>query len=161
MDFEKGNLMILNGKNHDSRMVTVSSSLRAVFLKYKTQATYISDDDFLFHGYHGQQYPYTSVHSIFQDILNEAGITKPSGRHGPRIHDLRHVFAIRSLEQMEEKGYDLYTSLPILCKYMGHKSLTETEYYIKLTKSSYSKIIEAASAYAPKLFPYQEDRDYE
>jgi integrase len=44
---------------------------------------------------------------------------------------------------MEEKGFDLYTSLPILSTYLGHKSIVETEYYLRLVKENDESILKS------------------
>jgi integrase/recombinase XerD len=153
VDFERGNLMIWESKNHVSRMVTLSTSMKNVLDSYRTKMNYAFETDLLFQGYDGQPYSYQTVLYVFHQVLNNAGIPyRPSGKL-PRIHDLRHVFSIRALEQMHEKGYDLYTSLPLLTKYLGHRSVTETEHYVRLTKSSYCKITEAVSQNLIHLIP--------
>ena len=52
---------------------------------------------------------------------------------------------------MEALGYDLYVALPLLVKYLGHKSITDTEYYLRLTKGNHIKITNASSNLFPKV----------
>ena len=52
----------------------------------------------------------------------EAGIQPRSDAGRQRLHELRYTFCVRALEQMQEKGFDLYTSLPMLSRYLGHKT---------------------------------------
>lgn len=65
---------------------------------------------------------------------------------------LRHTFCVRALEQMQAKGFDLYTSLPLLSKYLGHKHITETEYYLRLLDEHFGEILAKAAAYQPMLY---------
>lgn len=153
VEFQRGNLMIWDSKNHVSRMVSVSASMTNVLREYREKIHFVGENDFLFHGYDGSQYSYTAVNNVFHKVLQDAGISRRASGELPRIHDLRHVFAIRALEQMQAKGYDLYTSLPLLSKYLGHKSIVETEYYIRLTQSSFSLLTRAVDSYSPDLFP--------
>jgi len=153
MDVEKGLISILDGKNHVGRNIVVSASMRCVLENYIRTRNSFGAEEYLFHGYDGRAYTYDTVRLAFHRILDNAGIQRrPSGKY-PRLHDLRHLFSIKALEQMAEKGYDLYTSLPILCKYLGHKSITETEYYIRLTQCRFVQLTNASSKYAPNLFP--------
>jgi len=156
VDFDKGNLYIWDGKNHVDRMISISTSMKRVLASYREKMMFFSADNYLFHGCDGQPYSYGVVRHVFHLVLSMAGISRrPSGNY-PRIHDVRHVFSVRALEQMERQGYDLYTSLPLLSKYLGHKSIIETEYYIRLTQSSFSRITDLAYSYSPHLFPRME-----
>jgi integrase/recombinase XerD len=47
--------------------------------------------------------------------------------HGPRLHDLRHTFAVHRLEDWYRQGADLGAKLPVLSAYMGHQSLAGTQ----------------------------------
>jgi integrase len=142
-------------------MICVSATMKQILEKYRNTITFVSDVDYLFHGYDGRPYPYETVNHIFRQVLVRAGIAPRASGKYPRIHDLRHVMAIRALEQMEQKGYDLYSSLPLLSKYLGHKTIIETEYYIRLTQSSFSRITAAADSYSPDLFPRLDGDHYE
>jgi integrase len=158
---EKGIIYITDGKNHVGRNVVLSFSMKLVLENYMSNMIFYGYDGYLFQGCDGRMYTANMARIAFYRILGMAGIRKrPSGKY-PRLHDFRHLFSVRALEQMAEKGYDLYTSLPILCKYLGHKSIIETEYYIHLTKDRFTQITHAASSYAPNLFPDAEVRAHE
>ena len=58
---------------------------------------------------------------------------------------------------MKEKGFDLYTSLPILSTYLGHKSVVETEYYLRLVKSENENIINKSKEYTKNLYGKKDD----
>jgi len=59
---------------------------------------------------------------------------KPAaGRVGPRVYDVRHVFAIRRLTQWYREGVDLHGRLPWLSAYMGHDNLLGTQVYLTAT----------------------------
>ena len=58
---------------------------------------------------------------------------------------------------MQTKGFDLYTSLPILSVYLGHKSIAETEYYLRLVKDDFKEIVNNKS-YNKNL--YRNDEAY-
>jgi len=153
VNIEKGTISLIEGKNHAGRNIVVSASMKRVLETYLQTITFCRNDEYLFHGYDGRAYTVCTARCAFHCILEKAGIRRRPSGNFPRLHDFRHLFAIRALEQMAEKGYDLYTSLPILCKYLGHKSIVETEYYIRLTQDRYFQLTGAVSKYAPNLFP--------
>lgn len=57
-----------------------------------------------------------------------------------RIHDFRHTFAVKNIKNAYENSNDIYSILPILMNYMGHSSLSSTEYYLKFTPDVYEKV---------------------
>jgi len=48
----------------------------------------------------------------------------------PRIHDLRHSFAVQVLRRSYLDGSDVQAKLPLLSIYMGHVSIVSTHYYL-------------------------------
>ena len=48
----------------------------------------------------------------------------------PRIHDIRHGFAVNALLRWYRQGLDVQTKLPLLATYMGHVSIVSTHYYL-------------------------------
>lgn len=61
-------------------------------------------------------------------ILNRKGIP-------PRIHDLRHSFAVNALLRWYNNGEDLMVKLPHLATYMGHVNIVSTQYYLSFVES--------------------------
>jgi integrase/recombinase XerD len=64
-----------------------------------------------------------------RDLFERAGVRDPQGRR-PRVHDLRHSFAVHALARWYREGGDVQTHLPKLAMYMGHVSIVSTAYYI-------------------------------
>lgn len=52
------------------------------------------------------------------------------GRRPPRLYDLRHTMAVRTLLRWHGEGRDVNALLPVLCRYMGHESISETYWYL-------------------------------
>jgi integrase len=113
-----------------------SSALEAVFLNFK-------------------KHPITqgTIYTWFRQILFGANIAHQGKGRGPRVHDLRHTFAVHSLHQMHEQGMDLYCCLPILSKYLGHASLGSTDAYVRLTAEMYPEVLENMSIVSRLIFP--------
>lgn len=154
IDFQSGKITILNGKNDVSRIVVVSVSLLEELQIYHRR--YLKDvnlDSYFIHSPKSLNYSNYMIYKRFHWLLEEAGIPyKPDGG-SQRLHDLRHTFCVRALEQMQEKGFDLYASLPLLSTYLGHKHVTETEYYLRMLEEHFGSILEKTSLYSPNIFP--------
>ena len=86
-------------------------------------------------------------------ISKQAKISQLSNGKYPRLHDLRHTFAVHALEQSVQKGLDPYCSLPALSIYMGHKGIESTEYYLRLTKHYFINVLSYTEEQADKIFP--------
>jgi integrase/recombinase XerD len=59
---------------------------------------------------------------------------------GPRLHDLRHTFAVHRLAQRYREGADLQAKLPVLATYMGHRILRGTQRYLQLTAKIFPEL---------------------
>ena len=93
------------------------------------------------------------VYQNFRKILDMCGIPHFGNHNGPRVHDLRHTYAVHTLVQMGHSGMDLYTALPILSTALGHHSLTATEQYVRLTCSMYPELEEKCSEINVFVYP--------
>jgi integrase/recombinase XerD len=63
-----------------------------------------------------------------------SGVLDERGRP-PRLHDLRHSFAVAALSRWYEQGIDVQRKLPHLATYLGHVSPVSTHYYLHLSAS--------------------------
>ena len=69
----------------------------------------------------------------FLQIIRDLGLRGPKGQRGPRIHDLRHSFAVNRLLAWYREGTNLAAKLPLLSTYLGHSTITGTEVYLHAT----------------------------
>ncbi len=81
----------------------------------------------------GRAYRPGRICEIFLEVLRSIGLRGPKGERGPRIHDLRHSFAVSRLAQWYRQGGNINAKLPLLATYLGHSSLTCTEVYLQAT----------------------------
>ncbi len=75
----------------------------------------------------------SSIYSVYRQALYRCDIPHCGRGKGPRVHDLRHTFAVHRLLQWYEEGADLNAKLPFLVAYLGHKDFTGTQKYLHLT----------------------------
>ena len=70
------------------------------------------------------------VHRVFIQLREQLGWID-RGSHGhPRVHDLRHSFAVRRLILWHEQGADLDQRMLALSTYMGHINISSTYWYL-------------------------------
>jgi integrase len=70
------------------------------------------------------------VHRVFWRLSREIGLRRPGDHSGPRVHDFRHRFAIRTLLDWYRKGLNVEQQLPTLSTYLGHACVRDTYWYL-------------------------------
>jgi integrase len=81
----------------------------------------------------GGRYHLPSFTTVFLQVLRQLGLRGQPGQRGPRIHDLRHSFAVSRLMAWHKSGDNLFAKLPLLSTYLGHSTVTGTEIYLHAT----------------------------
>lgn len=132
-----GVLRIRESKFHKSRLVPLSPSARAELHRYLRRRLIPAFDTrpgspLLCNYARGRLRPYTGtgLSGGIHALLDAAGVRGPDGRR-PRIHDLRHSFALQALLRWYRQGVDVQSRLPHLALYMGHVSIVSTAYYLR------------------------------
>jgi integrase len=82
-----------------------------------------------------------SLYKSFRQVLDLAGIPHLGRSRGPRLHDLRHSFAVLRLLSWYETGADLGAKLPLLATYLGHVGLTSSQDYLHLTEDLVGEVV--------------------
>ena len=75
-------------------------------------------------------------------LARQAGIRNPKGRAGPRLHDLRHRFAIRTMLTWYRNGINVEQKLPVLSTYLGHTNTAHTYWYLSSVPELLSLAVE-------------------
>lgn len=70
------------------------------------------------------------VHRVFWRLSREIGLRRSGDHTGPRVHDFRHRFAIRTLLGWYHEGLDVEQQLPTLSTYLGHTCVRDTYWYL-------------------------------
>lgn len=71
-----------------------------------------------------------TVRVAFYTLCRQIGLRGPTDRHGPRLHDFRHRFAVETLRRCYQSGQDVETLLPALSTYLGHVNIQDTYWYL-------------------------------
>ena len=94
-----------------------------------------------------------SAYGLFRKLLLQCGIPHAGRGKGPRIHDFRHGFAVRTLRRWYRNGEDLDAKLPLLATYLGHQHLSGTQRYLHLTVELFPEITARADAAFGEVIP--------
>lgn len=78
----------------------------------------------------GTRLIYNNVAHTYSGLVADAGLKPRSTRCRPRIHDLRHRFAVATLTRWHEAGLDVEAHLPRLSTYLGHVNPNSTYWYL-------------------------------
>lgn len=150
-------LFLKSTKNGQDRIVPISESLHKVicdYIDFKRKFGYdCNENAFLFINRNRQRCGFGRIRNLFGEILTKAGIQHQGRGKGPRIHDLRHTFCVRSLAKLSKEGLDMYCSMPILMTYVGHQSLASINKYIRATNENYPNLLTQLSAAYKGIFP--------
>jgi integrase/recombinase XerD len=140
-DISTGVLQIRDAKGGKDRQVPVAAPLRDRLAAYRAAVAGQPDWEWFFPGSRvGQPLTLVNVYHNFRRFPWQAGISHGGRGHGPRVHDLRHTFAVNNLRTWFAAGGDADALLPVLQAYMGHSSIGDTACYLRLTAESYPQI---------------------
>lgn len=128
-------LYIAAGKFHKARWVALSESTCRAVQQYVDRRLLRQPralDSPLFINERGRLLHQAMVNQTFHRLLQQAGIPHYK-LTGPRLHDLRHSFAVHRLLAWYRDGKDVNARLPWLATYMGHVDIQSTQVYLHAT----------------------------
>ena len=108
--------------------------------------------DHVFVSNEGKPLAYQKVHNVFRTLLKSAGL-KPSGGRWPRIHELRHTFAVRALESSPIGRQRIGQHMLALATYLGHVNIDATYWYLETTPELLHDIAVVADNFVQKGRP--------
>ena len=149
-----GVLTICDGKYDRERQIPLAHNLAVRTGEYcRSVHRFSTPEDYLFPSNKGLHLSRNAVYGSFRQFLWQAGISHGGKGNGPRVHDLRHTFAVHCLKRWVEDGRDLNAYLPILKTYLGHTRLKHTAYYLRLTADLFPSVVAAVERVFPDLVP--------
>lgn len=81
----------------------------------------------------GNRLSHSGVQPAFRVLLGRAGLDRAPEERRPRLHDLRHTFAMRTLIGWYRDGLDVAARMPLLSTYLGHGDPARTYWYLSAT----------------------------
>ena len=137
VDLTAGILTILESKFYKTRLVPMSPALTSTlgdFLAQRAKEYPAQLDAALFLTRTGTPVARHTAENVFSRLRVHAGVLHhDGGRYQPRLHDLRHAFAVHRLVSWYRQGADVQRLLPQLATYLGHVHIAATQRYLTLT----------------------------
>ena len=133
VDLDDGILTIRSAKFGKSRLIPLHATTIEALADYQERR-----DQFLggrqtpywFVSAQGTRLGYDSVIGAFHRLTTGAGLPSQPGRSRPRLHDLRHRFALKTLLNWYRDGLDVEQRLPVLSAFLGHVEVKDTYWYL-------------------------------
>jgi integrase/recombinase XerD len=127
-------LLIRQSKFQKTRLVPLHQTAAEGLHNYLRQRRRLrSDNDYVFVDESDRVLKYTAVYWVFQKLLKLAAIGKTDSGHAPRLHELRHSFAVRALEASPEGRDRVGQHMLALATYLGHVNIYSTYWYLQAT----------------------------
>jgi len=134
VDLKAGVLTVRGAKFGKDRLVPIHASTCRVLADYiARRQRYWADrvvSSYLFVSSWGNRLDSAQIHRAFYAVSREIGLRSASESHGPRLHDLRHRFASKTLLRWYRAGEDPEQRLPTLSAYLGHVNCSDTFWYL-------------------------------
>ncbi|MDN5872519.1 MAG: tyrosine-type recombinase/integrase [Nitrococcus sp.] len=133
---EQACVQVIEGKFGKSRQIPLApSSVEALgrFAAIRDQLLSGPGQDSFFASTTGTRLTYARVRQTFAGLCQQAGVVATSPRCRPRLHDLRHRYAVSTLLCWQKEGADVAALLPLLSTVMGHVNPASTYWYLSST----------------------------
>lgn len=153
VDLAEAVLTIRATKFYNSRLVPIGPQLVAVLDAYaalrRRDGFARGEDSFFLANRDGTPLASSTVQAAFDVLRRSARIRGTAGgRAVPRLHDLRHSFAVHSLTAWYRQGADVQRLLPVLSTYLGHADLEGTKVYLSMTPELLQQALVRFARYA-------------
>lgn len=133
VDLRVGLLTVRGSKFGKSRLVPIDASTQEALAGYRRRRDELLAGRRATHFFitsRGHHLDSGEIHRTFYKLSRQIGLRGPEDRNGPRIHDLRHRFAIETLLAWYRSGEDVERRLPVLSTYLGHVHVADTYWYL-------------------------------
>ncbi len=159
VDTAKGILTIKHAKREKERLVPMHESLCQILESYCMALGIAGIPDAYIFPRKSFDEPLRNAdieNRFRRATLEKAGIYsngRKKNERGPCIHSFRHYFALKSFRQLEQEGYRIDDTVPYLSVYLGHKSILETQSYMKFTTEMFPDEMGLFQDYIAGIFP--------
>ena len=153
VDLNQGIVTVRQGKFRKDRLVPLALSLVNRLRTYAAGFGNRPPDALFFPAPNGRAYRLRTVYGLFRTLLLQCGIPHGGRGKGPRVHDLRHGFAVHTLLRWYREGVDPNAKLPLLATYLGHQHLSGTQRYLHLTAELFPEVMARVDAAFGDVIP--------
>jgi len=154
-DVTPDGLVIRRTKFKKSRMLPLHETTEAALERYLRRRRQVGgSDDHLFVASARKALSYPMVLVRFRRILRQLDLHAAPGDPAPRMHDLRHSFAVRALENCPAGDRDAISRhMLALSTYLGHTIVSNTYMYLQLTPHLVRDVSDACEAFFQEILP--------
>jgi integrase len=146
-DVTEDGLIVVKTKFKKSRLIPLHPTTRKALNDYLSSRLRLATcSDALLIANTGAPPSYETAASLFRQLSRQIGLRGDPGQPGPRIHDLRHSFTVRSLEGCPCDRDSVSRHILALSTYLGHAHVTDTYWYLQATPTLMAQIAEAGEA---------------
>jgi integrase len=140
VDLRNGVLTIRGAKFGKCRLVPLHASTRRVLADYIARREQVWANrpvsSYVFLSGLGNRLDGADIRRMFYALSRQTGLRGPSDSRGPRLHDMRHAFASKTLLRWYRAGENAEQRLPILSAYLGHVLWRDTFWYLSALPES-------------------------
>lgn len=153
-DLRSDHLRIRQAKFHKSRLVPLHTTTVSAMQRYllRRRATG-SVDPHVFLSLRRRKLSYGVTIETFHKVCEAARLPHRPSAHGLRLHDLRHTFAVRSLEDSPDGRDQVSQHTLALTTYMGHARVASTYWYLHSTPALMEDIADRCASLAERRDP--------
>jgi len=139
VDLQSATITVRETKFYKTRILPLSDSVMAELRAYldarrRAGAPQDPQSGLFWQDHFNDRYAPVVVSTMITNVMRRAGFKPPSGRTGPRVHDLRHSMVVNRILQWYRSGINPQDRLRFLSTYMGHRDINSTLVYITVTQ---------------------------
>jgi integrase/recombinase XerD len=147
-DVTDGGLVIRKTKFRKTRFIPLHDTARVGLQRYiDLRMPAGRPPDHVFLNYHGNPLGHRGLNASFREARHAAGLERPAGQPQPRVHDMRHTFAVRALEACPDGRDRIAQHMLALTTYLGHSNVADTYWYLHATPKLMRDIADACEAF--------------
>jgi integrase len=133
-DITSDGLLIRKTKFHKERLVPLHETAVDGLEDYLIRRRRVGGaDNHVFISLRGQGVRYYTVYETFRSLVQTLGLEPETARPRPKLHSLRHTFAVRVLEACPQGRDRINRHMLALSTYLGHARITDTYWYLEAT----------------------------
>jgi integrase len=127
-------MKVRQSKFGKTRLVPFAPQLQKALLEHHNRHSASGEGAPFFAVRSGGRLKADTLRHYYRILCDQVGISRADGgRYQPRIHDLRHTFAVHRLTSWYRQGADVQKLLPLLSVYLGHVHIRATQVYLSMT----------------------------
>lgn len=158
IDFKRKTIFFHNTKFAKERLIPAHESLISILRYYcLTIGIMNKPDAYLFPGRKpNSHFVRRQMQTWFSKILSLSQIDqrdKSYGERGASLHCLRHLFVLKSMQQLEACGHPVDMNDLLLPTYLGHECLLDTDKYMRFSGVQVPESLDAFERFADGLIP--------